>query len=390
MKSRLRLAALSFLLVAPTVAAAQQGVREPGPAEGLESYDVPEPEVIEPEEVSDSPSLRGLPAVFYLPETSVGFGGVAVLSFWEDDDWSPIRLRSTVRLSAIYTVRRQAVVRAQLRFRRQGWPFELNASYDVRSYPDRYYGVGAETGKQYLVYTERSISVSHWLRLRLVPELFLLVGVTNTWTSVSSLRRGNVAPEEARESLRRPPGAATVGFDRLLFGLEWDARDHPFAARRGAYVAARVEPTFGYDTGTTAWTRALFDVRGYVSPAGEHVLAARAYVETNRGDLPFTSMAALGGPERIRGMYAGRYRDRGVASLEVEYRTPFVWRLPGAAFAGAGTTFGRGDPLPQSGVWNAGLGLRLRIDERMRTHARVDVSHGRTGFGLVAALGEAF
>jgi hypothetical protein len=66
------------------------------------------------------------------------------------------------------------------------------------------------------------------------------------------------------------------------------------------------------------------------------VLALQAVATMTAGDVPFYMLAQLGGPNVMRGDYEGRYRDRELLAVQLEYRFPILWRFGGTAFAGIG------------------------------------------------------
>ena len=72
--------------------------------------------------------------------------------------------------------------------------------------------------------------------------------------------------------------------------------------------------------------RYVGDARRYVR-LGHGVLAAQAYVEASSGRVPFDQMAMLGSGSVMRGYVRGRYRDRSLAAVQMEYRLTLAGRL---------------------------------------------------------------
>lgn len=94
----------------------------------------------------------------------------------------------------------------------------------------------------------------------------------------------------------------------------------------------------------------------------------------------------------LRGYVRGRYRDRALAALQGEYRSPVRRRLGGVLFAGVGTVapslhrLGSGRLLPTHGV-----GVRLELDPQQRTSVRADYGRGIDGAsGLYLGFNQAF
>ncbi len=93
----------------------------------------------------------------------------------------------------------------------------------------------------------------------------------------------------------------------------------------------------------------------------------------------------------MRGYFEGRFRDKDLLAVQLEYRFPIFWRIGGAVFAGAGTVapdvarFSVGQVKP-----GLGLGLRFMYDLVERMNVRVDVGFGKNSSGIYMTANEAF
>ncbi len=129
------------------------------------------------------------------------------------------------------------------------------------------------------------------------------------------------------------------------------------------------------------WTRVVDGVAGGWLP----LRVATAIVATPTS--PWWRWPSLGGAEVLRGVDAGRFRSRAVASAQGEWRRRIVGPLIGAVFVDTGWADG---PHVSGG---AGVRLDLSPDPRAPDPdlvTRLDVGVSPDGWGVVVAIGEAF
>lgn len=136
----------------------------------------------------------------------------------------------------------------------------------------------------------------------------------------------------------------------------------------------------------------VIDIRKFINTYHAQVFAANLYFELQPGNPPFNEMARLGGEDRMRGNYEGRFRDRYYATLQAEYRLP-VWKFIGSDFfAGLGEVAHTPDAFSAHGIkYSYGAGLRLNIVPGEKLNFRIDYGIGSDGdHGLYVQFNEAF
>jgi hemolysin activation/secretion protein len=183
-------------------------------------------------------------------------------------------------------------------------------------------------------------------------------------------------------------GGLVVGIGPAIV---WDNRDSDFAAKRGGeYAAAALFfPDAIGDYGFGLYT---LSARHFLTLVGDHVLAGQIYGQFSNGDVPFQAMPKLGGAERMRGFFQGRYRDKHMVASQLEYRFPVWWRFGAAVFGGVG------DVAPTLGAFEldsleyvGGGGVRFSLSQKDRVNLRFDFGVTSEGNGnLYISLGEAF
>ena len=123
------------------------------------------------------------------------------------------------------------------------------------------------------------------------------------------------------------------------------------------------------------------------------MLAFQGYYSGNLGDeIPIRSIATLGGSNRMRGYYEGRFRDKQMLVLQSEARLPVYKRFGAVVFGGLGDV-GKtiGDFSLADLKYSYGGGLRFAVNKTEKLNIRID--YGITGngsSGLYFQLGEAF
>ena len=130
-------------------------------------------------------------------------------------------------------------------------------------------------------------------------------------------------------------------------------------------------------------------VDGYLRIWRDAVLAADLYGEFNSAGTPWPMLARLGGGQRMRGYYEGRYTDNDLVAVQLELRQR-IWRRIGCTvWGGAGNVFADfaswrwSHTLP-----NYGFGLRWELKKRV--NIRLDYGFGRKTGGFLLNINEAF
>jgi Hemolysin activation/secretion protein len=97
----------------------------------------------------------------------------------------------------------------------------------------------------------------------------------------------------------------------------------------------------------------------------------------------------MGGTQRMRGYYEGRYTDNDMITFQVELRQRIWRRIGGVVWGGAGNVFNGihrfdwSETLP-----NYGLGLRWELKKRV--NVRFDYGFGKKTNGFLLSINEAF
>lgn len=169
---------------------------------------------------------------------------------------------------------------------------------------------------------------------------------------------------------------------------DYDTRDNTHTTTRGLYVSlyAQVRPRFMGDYSHDIWH--LSFEADYFHPLWRGgVMAVDFYGDFWSKQTPWVYWPSVGGQNRMRGYYYGRYRDRNMMTAQLELRQNIYGPIGVCGWVGAGNVFG--DDFRWSHTLpNIGLGARLALDGR--TVLRVDYGWGRHSNGLIINVNEAF
>ena len=116
----------------------------------------------------------------------------------------------------------------------------------------------------------------------------------------------------------------------------YDTRDNNMFPFKGYYLIFSNHFYTRWLGSDSEFAQFKVDARGYFNPFTSNVIAVQALTSFHAGEPPFKMLSLLGGPETMRGYYAGRYRDRHLMAGQVEWRFPIWWRFIGTGFYGTG------------------------------------------------------
>jgi len=176
----------------------------------------------------------------------------------------------------------------------------------------------------------------------------------------------------------------------LGLSIQYDSRDFVPNPKHGVYLFLRqmMYPEIFGDTGRTIW-RTTFIADYYQKVWNGGTLAFDLYGQISSNNLPWSLREELGGSNRMRGYYLGRYIDNNIASAQVELRQHIAGRFGCATWIGTGTVFPTIKEFDVTKILpNYGLGLHFEIKHNM--NARVDFGLGKETGGFVFGATAAF
>ena len=163
-----------------------------------------------------------------------------------------------------------------------------------------------------------------------------------------------------------------------------DTRDVATRATEGIYAHFRQK---NY-TNLSGSTSLQFDWYTKVWEGG--IIASDIYSIFTYGNFSEQMLPTIGGTERMRGYYYGRYRNNNIISAQIELRQTIWQMIGGAVWVGGANLWGKYNKFQLSNTLpNYGLGARITITDNLRL--RVDYGFGKDGQNcFILSINEAF
>lgn len=330
-------------------------------------------------------NFSGYPYAFYSPETQAAIGGGGIFLFYTKKGE---KLRpSKIGFGAHYTTNKQYrfSLNSSIYFNENRVVVEMPMSFGYTL--DKFWGKGknsSESGTADFFREDFDIQ----LEVQLPPALFFadrtgfLLEYSNT--AIVDPQQNVFLNEEMVQGFEGGK-LFGAGFDWI-----WDGRDNIFYPTSGhfQFVKFIIYP----EPSDFIFTSLEIDVRYYKKLPKGQVLATNLYISSVSANAPFYRLPALGGQNRMRGYFQGRYRDNNYITLQMEYRQYVTERLGFVAFAGFGDVGREITDLSLKELkYSLGGGLRYLFNKKENVNLRMDIGVGQDGnTGIYFGIEEAF
>jgi len=326
-----------------------------------------------------------VPIVFYTPETQFGFGvGVQTFIYSKSNIYNS--RESNIFLSAMYTTENQFMldITPQLFFNKGDLFFD--GLFRYRIFPNKFWGIGNDTPESNEeVYNMESIIVEAAILKRLPTDLNFGFEYKFDKYTMLEVEEGGILDSDT------VPGSEGATISSMFFVFNLDDRDNIYSTRTGNFMQLKAGFSSKVLGASHSFNKYIIDLRKYFSLNKSSVIAAQLYYEGTFGDVPFQSMAWLGGGDRTRGYYKGRFIDHNMYAIQAEYRNRFHKRWEFAAFLSMGEVAGKPLDYFDSIKYSFGGGIRFQLLKNNPTLIRFDIGIGRDGNnGFYFGVNEAF
>jgi hypothetical protein len=294
--------------------------------------------------------------------------------------------RSSVPLAVAYSTTGALTVSAVLTSFWKEDRLRIPVDLWFKSMPDHYYGVGYDAGR-YTAQSDTTTSYDRtwfWFNPRFLIQIRGPLYGGLDW-DINYTRADDPGPVMSTDPTFQAFGPEVFNHGLGLV-LQYDSRDVPVNAWRGTYFSGRAR-FYGAALGGDADYQ-IYDVdyRYYLPlrELGGRTLAWQFRTRIGKGDVPWAELSQPGTPFDLRGYRWGRYRDKAMLYMLLEYRHMFGGGDdPGphglVGWLGTGSIAPRGrdfeDWLP-----NFGVGYRLEVQPRMNIRLDVGFAKEETGW----------
>jgi outer membrane protein assembly factor BamA len=326
------------------------------------------------------------PVIGRAPETNWVFGAAGVLVFKTKPSDSLLR-SSTIPFGIIYSLKHQITISNGVNIYFPGEKYIFRLENTFTKFPDRFWGIGYNTPNSNMeTYTYSQLFINPQFLKKIYKNFF--VGICAEYQNVFYINYTSGGLFD-RENIAGRNGSKSVG---LGLELSMDSRNNTFSPTKG-YLVKLLTVVFnkaltsGYNYSYTE-----LDVRRYISHnKNNNVFAFQVAGIFTVGDVPFRSLAVLGGPNIMRGYYGGRYRDKNVLAFQIEERMHLWWRFGIVAFAGLGQVSENYTDWHLNNIkYSVGAGIRFAVLPKEKVNIRIDYGIGYKAQNVYLTVTEAF
>lgn len=336
---------------------------------------------------ADSTSKRlkvvPLPALFYTPETRLGFGGVLSGVLQTGD---PVATRkSNLQVVAAYTLNSQIILESKHLIFSDKEKYLFSGELNFYDFPIFYYGVGNKTVAENEENLEYKVFVFRQRGMKKIGSHSFL-GVQYRFNHVYDIGYEPDVLNDRADVLNQSGTNSGAGLAFL-----YDSRDNVMNSFKGKYFEASMF-SHGSALGSDySFTKVSLDYRKYWQLKNQDIVAVQGFSELNFGDVMFRELARMGGDKVMRGYYRGRFRDKNQLVGQIEYRKQLISWIGLTGFAAFGDV---SDNVGNFDISNfkyaVGGGLRIMVNKADRLNIRIDYGIGKGVSGLYFGFAEAF
>ena len=322
-----------------------------------------------------------LPVVSYSSTTDWLLGLTKINTFRMGTDQNDTTIQpSHISALAYYTFNNQYkfVVTSNLMFGEN--KYQSFSQFLILNFPTLYFGVGNNTNADInCVLATRQISFDQEFKYNFSEKWYVGAKYSfSYYTKIDTVGECSLCKEDVTNLTDNEGIQSGIGLS-----ISRETRDNRFNARKGSFMEFEFTTNVNWLGSNFAYRTLSLDLRKYVTPVKWLTIAGQFYSEAKFGDVPIQSLAMLGGSNRMRGIYIGRFRDMTKIETQLELRFPIVWLIGGTVFTGFGEVAPEISKYSLQGIkWTYGLGLRMSVSEATRTNMRFDLGFydGRSQF----------
>ncbi len=306
-----------------------------------------------------------LPILFYGEETNWGLGVTSGYYFTKEATSKASNIQGTF----IYTLKNQVSFTLLPKFYSENRDFYYSGHIKADYYPDKFFGIGRNTHDSLEEnYISKDISLL-FQRQRVMFDV-MMAGIQGQWSyyQASDFKKGGALINDTIT------GTSTFFTSGLGLLLTWDNRDNFFYPTQGEFYKFSLLVNNKIFGSRLNFSRVTIDLRNYYPIIAGHLISLQAYGDFTWGDTPFQLLPSMGGSDILRGYYKGRYRDKSLIAIQMEYRFPIYNWLKGTLFGSTGDVADEIDDfILKEFKYSYGLGLRARVNPA-NVHLRFDVA----------------
>ncbi len=249
--------------------------------------------------------------------------------------------------------------------------YEIFTQIKFIDFPNYYFGVGDYTNhKDACIVETENLSIEQSFSYQVSKKWY--VGIKylyNNYYKVDSVPNTETCHANLNDLEKNKGVQSGIGMK-----IYRETRDNRFNAYTGSLIYFEFM-NFGEWIGSKFdYNSYILDFRKYITPVKWLTIAGQFYTEAKYGNVPVQSLSLMGGDNRMRGIYIGRFRDKTMVEGQVELRVPVFWVFGATVFTGLGEVTPTLGELTLQGIkWTYGAGIRINVNEATRSNIRFDI-----------------
>jgi surface antigen Omp85-like protein len=353
----------------------------------------------EAEETSAPKNFRITPfiAPAYTPELGMLVTAGGLMSMTTDMS-DPTLQRSSLPISIGYTSTGAIVFNARLSSFWMGDFFRWNMDLWYKDMPDNYWGIGYENGRDNVKSDSTTAYDRVWWQFN--PKLlFRPFDEYPEFHAGLNIDINSTEASNPNSIMNDDPNYQQFGSANLNSGLgivlQYDSRDIAVNAWEGMYLGF-IGTFYGDYLGSDNKYEVYdIDYRQYLTIGRKgQTISWQFRSRTASGDVPWAEMSQIGTPFDLRGYTWGRYRDKAMLYMILEYRLQFTKDTPnrfGEMLSPHGMVLwlagGSINDKPQDfDAWLPNFGVGYRFEAQPRMNIRLDFGFAQELTGWTPAI----
>lgn len=327
------------------------------------------------------------PAVGYDPSSGVEFGLMPIMTLVPRQDTAKyLKYRpSTIFTRFTYSTKKWLGCFADFKIYTPS-NYVINSLLELQNMPESFFGIGYSTGPEQMAqYQSFRLAIRGDVSRSFGSVMQCGLKYDLQYTTVS-----DVSGSILTAAVTGYEGGFAAGLGPILTLDTRDDADYPL---KGSFLSASILYFPALTDQNYRFSRSSLDIRQYINPFSDFVLAFQAFGEFTDGNTPFYALPRLAGKDRLRGFsHRSKYVDNNVVYSQIEIRKQLFWKIGAVAFAGAGNAMSSIDSNPAEHLkYVCGFGGRLGATSGTKMNFRLDVGFGSNGdVGVFMTAREAF
>ncbi len=330
-------------------------------------------------------SLTAFPLVYYLPESSFGFGGASIATFRFKGELPESR-PSSFQLGATYTLKKQILLFMPFELYKNNEMYRLVGELGYFKYFYNFYGIGSDSKLSDLEnYDVKFPRVRATFLTKIQGSFSIGATYQLDHMRITKIENGGIL------DIEQPVGSNGGFLSNVGIQLLYDTRDNVFYPYKGSYAQFDILTSAKVLGSDFNYRKFILDTRKFFQTGEKSAIGFQFYTGAIFGDVPFFDLFFYGTPLIGRGIGDRRFMDKNIYAFQTEYRFPIYKRFGGVVFGTLNSISSKYLQFDDANLTpSIGAGIRINVNKKERNQVRIDVGYNREGINFYATASNAF